>query len=750
MRRPRSRGLASEDRSTQDAAAMDGGPRATGVWAAIGHCIDAAHRAGDDGTDGELPGIWGRIAVLTDPGEFRPKLADDIELKVFHQRWGGDYGMVANPRDMIYHQLDETEIDLVRLMDGTRPLRELVLDRLQDSGELDLSGPAELVQTLYSANFLDRSYVDAAAAVARAVHPVSPGRERLKKFAKTQMIDWKGGDRVARAAYRYGLRFLFTPVGVAVALVVEVLGFLAFLDLVNSGRYTMIPDDALLAFVVITTLNYLVIVGHEAGHALTLIHYGRRVKSAGFMIYFGSPALYVESADALMLDRGKRIMQSLNGPFAESLMAALFALILFAFPDVGIRNILYRFVVLNYLFLFFNLIPLLELDGYWVLADALQVPELRPMSLAFVRTEMWRKIRRREAFTRREVGLALYGIVGIAFTIFMIYLGLEYWGQIFGGVIRQLWGGNLVSRIVLLLLLLLVAGPLIRGAIALVRAIVRRARAVWRSLRFRLQTKWRVEAAMMIDALPLFDDVPEDVLSDLAGRVRLRSIANGQAVVRQAERASAFYVVRKGTLRVIEEDPDSGAERTLRVLGRGDGFGELGLADAAPRTATVRAVAESQVFEIDKGTFEQLLADMVHVPDFAPTIEKLIELRELEVFSRLEADELKEVLERGAWLNVPPGEVIIEQGDIGDAFYAIRSGRVEVYEEGVRTRTMGPNSAFGEIALLFDVPRTASVVAVTPVRCFRLDREGFDRLIAQAYRSGAVPTAIAPDRVQEH
>ena len=94
---------------------------------------------------------------------------------------------------------------------------------------------------------------------------------------------------------------------------------------------------------------------------------------------------------------------------------------------------------------------------------------------------------------------------------------------------------------------------------------------------------------------------------------------------RQGDRPTAFYVVRSGVLEVIEEDPDTGEERQIRTLVRGESFGELGLLMDAPRAATIRAVEEAEVFEVDQGTFDHLLADMIHVPEFEPTLQQLAE-----------------------------------------------------------------------------------------------------------------------------
>ena len=83
----------------------------------------------------------------------------------------------------------------------------------------------------------------------------------------------------------------------------------------------------------------------------------------------------------------------------------------------------------------------------------------------------------------------------------------------------SLWDGGLISRILLVLLALAFIGPLIRGLFTLGKTVVKRVGELIESPRFRAERSWRVEAAALIDALPAFDDLDEDVLSDLAGRV---------------------------------------------------------------------------------------------------------------------------------------------------------------------------------------------------------------------------------------
>jgi CRP-like cAMP-binding protein len=71
------------------------------------------------------------------------------------------------------------------------------------------------------------------------------------------------------------------------------------------------------------------------------------------------------------------------------------------------------------------------------------------------------------------------------------------------------------------------------------------------------------------------------------------------------------------------------------------------------------------------------------------------------------------------------GEQVITQGEPGDCFYLIEAGRVEIIHDGHREATLGPGDGFGEIALLSDRPRTASVDVIDGLVGYRLPRDAF-------------------------
>lgn len=711
----------------------------------LGNLLTAAPTAEEDGE-----GIWESMANAVDPASWRPRLAEGVEVMEFPSRSGDDYALIATPDHLHHYKLEIWEARLALLMDGTRSIKDLVLERLEDEGDLDPASIAGLIEMFRVQGILDSSGVNVEELVTANLDPASPGRRKLREFAKTLRIGWGGAEDFTKWAYKR-LRFFFRPAGVAISAVIAVSGFIALILTVQSGRFELEFETAPTETAILIFLSFFLTAWHELAHAAALIHFRRRVISSGFMIFFGSPAFFVDASDGQMIPRKGRIIQAFAGPWVELILAGAASLVLFAFPGTGVAPLMYRFAVINYFVIFENLVPLLKLDGYWILADLIGEPDLRGTSLKFLRHELWNRIKTRQRLRLQDWALALYGILGTAYAIFSIYLGLFFWKALFGEIVIELWNGGLQTRVLLVVLALVFAGPIIRTGIDAIRSLIRRVKAFAAQIRFRLEQGWRVEAAELIDALPAFDELSEDVLSDLAGRVRMRPYAAGQPVFRQGDRPEAFYVVRTGEVAVEDIDPKTGDTRILRTLGRGDSFGELGLLDMAPRSATIRAITEAQLFVVDKSAFDRLLADAIDAPKFAPSMQSFAELRALPTFRRLATDRLAEVLEHGEWRTYVTGDTIIEQGEPGDAFYAIARGQATVTIDGEFVRTLGQGAYFGELALLNDTPRTASVTATSAMRVFRLDREGFDKVVAEQFdRARPDPTYRRTLRDMEH
>ena len=124
-------------------------------------------------------------------------------------------------------------------------------------------------------------------------------------------------------------------------------------------------------------------------------------------------------------------------------------------------------------------------------------------------------------------------------------------------------------------------------------------------------------------------------------------------------------------------------------------------------------------------------------------------VRSLDLFAPLPAHTLEELAGRFVPVSVSPGEVMIKEGDVGDRFYVVEDGEVAVSMNGRPVATLGPGKYFGEIALLRDVPRMASVTAVSPTTLLALDRVEFLEAVTGDPLSREAAEAAVRQRLDE-
>jgi CRP-like cAMP-binding protein len=106
------------------------------------------------------------------------------------------------------------------------------------------------------------------------------------------------------------------------------------------------------------------------------------------------------------------------------------------------------------------------------------------------------------------------------------------------------------------------------------------------------------------------------------------------------------------------------------------------------------------------------------------------EFRRIGLLAELPGQQLRKLSERMRREQLAPGSTVVREGDEGERFYVVLSGILTVSQEARGARkVLRPGDYFGEVALAMDVPRTASVRAITPAVVASCDRETFDAFV---------------------
>jgi MFS family permease len=122
-------------------------------------------------------------------------------------------------------------------------------------------------------------------------------------------------------------------------------------------------------------------------------------------------------------------------------------------------------------------------------------------------------------------------------------------------------------------------------------------------------------------------------------------------------------------------------------------------------------------------------------------------LRSLPLFSPLGAPALEGLARELAELRVPAGTAVVREGEPGDRFYVVAEGDLDVSAQGRELRTIGRGEGFGEIALLENVPRTATVTARTDTRLYALDKPSFLASVSSHPRAAGEADRLVGERL---
>ncbi|PRP83288.1 cAMP-dependent protein kinase type I-alpha regulatory subunit-like [Planoprotostelium fungivorum] len=198
----------------------------------------------------------------------------------------------------------------------------------------------------------------------------------------------------------------------------------------------------------------------------------------------------------------------------------------------------------------------------------------------------------------------------------------------------------------------------------------------------------------------------------------------GATIIRQGDEGDNFYVIDEGECEIYVNRED-GPPELVATVGRNGSFGELALIYGSPRAATVKSTTPVSLWAIDRGTYRAILMSVTMkkrkvYEDFLAKVDILESLTPWE--RSIVADALEPI-------TFHPGQKIIHEGESGDTFFILLEGSVTVTKGEAQLGRLCVSNYFGEIALLKNTPRAATITADDTVKCAMLDRERFNRVM---------------------
>ncbi len=236
-------------------------------------------------------------------------------------------------------------------------------------------------------------------------------------------------------------------------------------------------------------------------------------------------------------------------------------------------------------------------------------------------------------------------------------------------------------------------------------------------------------AGISYEKPPLFSDLSHDEFMSVVEKLSPVAVGPDGMIIRQGEAGDSIFVIVSGQVSIFRRDEDKN-EVWITNLKEGDFFGEFGYFSGQKRFASVKAVEDTTLLEIGRKDLESIIAKH---PRVRQVLLKFYKERILDtllaispLFCVLSPDERGRLLKEVSFSTHKRGAEIVHEGDSGDRMYVIISGEVEVTTEKEGTvvplARLKSGDFFGEVAVITDRPRTATVAAKTDVNVAEISK----------------------------
>lgn len=395
--------------------------------------------------------FWLALETAVNPANYKPLRNPNVMISCLEAD-GELYYVLKQPIYKNYLRLDAGDYALWWQMDGNKTLKDLLFYSLMRFRSLPIGRLNSLVDDLRAGHFLLDQPTDMYAQVKAELAHRSPDKrgERLLQGLLETKWEIAGLDGFFSQLYRLS-RWLYTPLMQGLLLLFVIVGGIFFAREVWQQNYFLF-DVGGWSFLTLLALNLLVIGIHELAHGVTVKHFARELNRGGCLIYWGLPAFFVDTRDIWLSPLRVRLWVVWAGPYSGLIIGGLVGVLLTAVSlsttvvSTTVATLLYQFGFLAYVSVLLNLNPLLELDGYFMLMDWLDLPNLRRRAFQFWRVDLRNQLHVTKSPARiwanctREARLFLiYGGFAFVYSLVAAALAFYFWRSRLGPWMLLLW-----------------------------------------------------------------------------------------------------------------------------------------------------------------------------------------------------------------------------------------------------------------------------------------------------------------------
>jgi hypothetical protein len=317
-----------------------------------------------------------------------------------------------------YFEIDEPTSVVWNLLDGNRTLKQIWEDAKKIDEKITEKEVKDIVLSLAQIEVLESTEPE-----------IEERRVRLVSAVQLEVRLVKDSSETFRNFFKITRKLIKRtelPVALAIILLGLALSFGSLIAIFSAPTKFEILGSTLFGLFIYEEIVLLpVFLIHELSHAAVCDYYGAKPREIGTGFYYFAPFFFCDTSDSWRLNRKARIMISAAGPLSTLLMGSMFTFVSYL-PNLGFGKTILQ--VASFFCFYGSLInfsPMLEMDGYYIISDILNLPNLRDESFAYLKRTFLglfgRPVKKIRYGARRRRILLIYSILAIGWLLFTAY-----------------------------------------------------------------------------------------------------------------------------------------------------------------------------------------------------------------------------------------------------------------------------------------------------------------------------------------